>query len=104
MQTAAERRALGDAASRVVEDPRRPGPSRVRLDPEQIPVWALFGQAKAISEARCAEMTADAAALELAHDDEITPAAVRVALAWYEEHPHAIDTVLAGNAAGFASP
>lgn len=103
MQEAAAQQPLDEAASRVVEDPHRPGPSRARLDPEHIPVWAHIGQAKAISEARCAEMAADIVVLELAHDDEIAPAAVRVALDWYEKYPHAIDALLADNAAGFAN-
>lgn len=101
MQTAAEKRALGDEASRVVEDPNRPGPSRVRLDPEQIPVWALIGQARAIAEERNAALTDDVVVRELAADYAISIAAAQVALDWYEEHPHAIDTVLADNAAAF---
>lgn len=101
MQEAAAIQPLGEVASRVVEDPHRPGPSRVRLDPEQIPVWALIGQARAIAEERNAALTDDVVVRELAADYVISPAAVRVALDWYETYPHAIDTVLADNAAAF---
>ncbi len=101
MPQVAAQQAVGESGTRVVEDPNRPGPGRVRLDPEQIPVWAIIGQARALAEERNAALTDDVVLHELAADYAISIAAARVALDWYEEHPHAIDSMLADNAAAF---
>jgi hypothetical protein len=101
MHDTVETKTTATVASRVVPDPNRPGPSRVRLEPESIPVWALIGQGKAIAEARHAALADEIVVRELARDYGISPAAVRVALDWYARYPNGIDAWLADNAAHF---
>lgn len=87
--------------SRVIQDPLRPGPTRVRLVPEEIPVWALIGLGKTLVEKRNAAIGDEIVVREIAHEYGISVDAARVAVDWYERYPHAIDAWLADNAAGF---
>jgi hypothetical protein len=94
-----EPRVVAAARPRVTQDPIRPGPTRVRLVPEEIPVWALIGLGKALVEVRNVAIDDDIIVGEIAHDYGISIDAVRVALNCYERHPYAIDALLADNAA-----
>lgn len=85
--------------SRIVPDPHRPGPGRVRLQPESIAVWAIVGQAKAIADRGDLREYGESVVRQLAHDYAISSESVRLALDWYVRQPCFIDAVLAENAA-----
>ena len=86
-----------DWRSRIVPDKQRPGDDRVRVTPPGIAVWALIGYLKAISP----HFTADSIA-QTAMDYDVSVDTVTAAVAYYEEHPEAIDARLAANAAAVA--
>jgi hypothetical protein len=74
---------------RIGLDPNRPGPDRVRLLDYDIPLWAIIGHLEAV-EGDVAQAAADYA---------IPVDAIFAAKAYYEAHPHHIDTRLAINRA-----
>lgn len=88
----------------VGPDQNRPGPDRWRLVQDNLPIWPLVGQAKAI--AGVADLfdpaTSDTvfdAIHQVAHDYETTLLAALAAMRYYRERTCAIDTLLEANAA-----
>lgn len=72
---------------RIVADPHRPGPGRVRLHPESIAVWAIVGYAKAIAGRDDLGEVEDAVVRQVEHDYAISDEAVRATLDWYACQP-----------------
>jgi uncharacterized protein (DUF433 family) len=80
-------------------DEHRPGPARARLLAEQISVWAIVGYAKAVASSMNLAAISSEVIAQVAADYGVSPAAVRAALACYDEHRGAIDALLDANAA-----
>ena len=95
-----------EAALRAMVGPdrNRPGPDRWRLVQENLPIWPLVGQAKAISgvddlfDPATSDTVYDAI-VQVANDYEITLVAALAAMRYYRERTCAIDTLLEANAA-----
>ena len=85
-----------DWRERVVADPRRPGPDRVRVvsADTDIAVWAIVGHLRALGDTFSAATIADAA-----EDFRVPITAITSALAYYLAQPGEIDALLAANAA-----
>lgn len=91
-----------DLGHMVGPDPHRPGPARGRLIAEQIPVWAIIGQLRALAGTTEAGTIDPAAISEVARDYGISDAAMAAALSYYKRHRSAIDALLEANAAALA--
>jgi uncharacterized protein (DUF433 family) len=88
----------------VEADPHRPGPARGRLVDEQIPVWAIVGQIRAISgvDDLFAQKKVDRVfetIVQVADDYDVSIEAILAAVAYYRMHREAVDALLQANAA-----
>jgi hypothetical protein len=83
----------------VGPDPHRPGAARFRLIAEQIPIWAIMGQLRVVSDSVDAHGVTAADVRQIALDFDIRPVAVLAALRYYEHHRDAIEALLEANAA-----
>jgi len=88
-----------DLDSMVGPDRHRPGPARAHLIAEQVPVWAIVGHIGAVGGTTDPDAITAATVAQVAHDYDISDAAVDAALHYYRTHRGAIDALLAANAA-----
>src|SRR3712207_1874985 len=83
-----------DWRTKIGPDPHRPGPDRWRLIEEGITVWAIIGHLQAVGDVDDAKQASEEAIAETAADYNISIEATRAALAHFEDHKCAIDTLL----------
>lgn len=91
-----------DLEAMIAPDMHRPGPARARLQPEEIPVWAIVGHVWAVAGTPGSVTLTDEIIARVAADFDVSPRGILAALHYYQSHREAIDALLEANAAALA--